>query len=302
MKRLHLMLPSRERAGLDATADQWLLRGDPLDEAAPGHAAMLAELFKWPGASLPAAALTRQHACGDAEQFAWLCADPARVEADINGARMMACGNFGLQPDEAEQLAVPLRPLLGDAGAMLELTTPDRWHLRLPAGAHVPAFDAPDAVLGDDLLTHLEGDADMRRWRRLFTEVQTELHQHPVNAARSQRGLPSVNALWFWGGGSLPMWVKSSLQQVFSDDPLTAALASRADATCHALEAFDEQADRLGEETLLDLGQHALEPDAWQSLLGLLRRRCVDELLLMFADGERHRLRRGHRWRFWRRA
>lgn len=302
MKRLHVILPTSERASLDASVRKHLARGDQGQARAPGMLPMLNELFTWPGKSLAAGALTRQAAAGDAEHEVWLCADPARVEADINGARMMACGNLGLNADEAEQLAAPLRPILGDAGALLELTTPDHWHLRLPAGTPVPGFAAPDRVLGESLLFHLEGDGEKRRWRRLFTEVQTELHRHPVNAARQERGLAPVNALWFWGGGALPAWMRSPLQQVFTDDALLRALAQRAGVQVSALAAFDPRNGKMDDRTLLDLGQHSIDADAWHELLGLLRHGQVDELALLFADGQRLQLKRRHRWRFWRRG
>lgn len=40
------------------------------------------------------------------------------------------------------------------------------------------------------------------RVRRLMTELQMLLHDHPVNAARAARGVPAANALWLWGGAT----------------------------------------------------------------------------------------------------
>src|SRR5690606_33262738 len=40
-------------------------------------------------------------------------------------------------------------------------------------------------------------------WRRVLNEVQITLHEHPVNLARTARGLPAVNSLWPWGEGRL---------------------------------------------------------------------------------------------------
>lgn len=301
MSTLHVMLPSHERAGLDAGARRALARADREPDAAPGLLPMLAALFQWPGRQLPAAALMRQHAVGDAGQDAWLCAEPSWAEADINGARLMACGGLELDADEAGALAAALRPLLGDAGALLELTTPSRWHLRLPQGARLPDFQPPDRVLGDDLLPHLDGDGALRRWRRLFNEIQTELHAHPVNARRRAAGKPPVNAVWFWGGGALPGWVRTGLGAVFSDDPLATALAAQAGIAARPLADFDRAEPATGQAWLLDLGQQALQPDAWAMLLDLLGRGPFVSLELNFACGRRYRLRRWHRWRFWRR-
>ncbi|MGA7297625.1 MAG: phosphoglycerate mutase [Rhodanobacteraceae bacterium] len=301
MRRLHVLLPQRGRASMDADALGRLARADRLVSSDPGHLHLLGDLFDWPGTSLPAGALMREHVAHDAGQEVWLCSDPAWVEADINGARMMACGNLELDQNESEQFAATLRPVLGDMGLMLELTTATRWHVRLPVGAALPPFAAPDQVLGDDLLRHLDGAGEMRRWRALFTTLQTELHQHPASVLRRERGQQPLNALWFWGGGSLPAWVRTGVESVFSDDPLVQAMASRAGAAMAPLARFDEASQTLAGEVLLDLGQHALGSEAWRQLFGMLDQRRVGELRLMFASGERYRLKRSHRWRFWRR-
>ena len=67
------------------------------------------------------------------------------------------------------------------------------------------------------------------------------------------------------------------------------------------LARFDEASQTLAGEVLLDLGQHALGSEAWRQLFGMLDQRRVGELRLMFASGERYRLKRSHSWRFWRR-
>lgn len=301
-RRLHVLLPSRARAGIDPAAAAALVRGDDLPDAARGWLPALRELFRWPGTAFPAAALLREVAGGDAGEGTWICADPAWVEADINGARMMACGSLGLSREDAESLAAVLRPLLGDAGILLEVTSPDRWQARLSPGAPAAAFAGPEDVLGTNLLEWLDGDGEVRRWRRLFTEIQTELHEHPVNRRRRGEGLAPCNALWFWGGGRLPEWVRSDLDLVAGTDPLLQALAARAGVACSDPAEFLRGAGGEVREVLLDLGQASLDAEGWQDLLGLLRGGRTDELRLLFADGARHCLRRAHRWRFWRRA
>ncbi|MDN5924199.1 MAG: phosphoglycerate mutase [Xanthomonadales bacterium] len=299
--QLHVLLPALARDESCAELRHMRVRGDRLADAPPGYLPALTQLFQWPGQSLPSAALTREAACADAGTSVWLSADPAYAQADINGARLMACGQLDMDADEAQALARSLRPLLGDNGMLLELTTPARWHLRLADGAKPPLFDSVEQVLGEDLLTHLpSGDIGLR-WRKLFTDVQVILHQHPVNSARRQCGQAPVNSLWFWGGGQLPAWVKSRVMRVFSADPLTQALAARAGllsqpATLALLAGFDGNG-----ATLLDVDNSEALP-AWSAALETWQRRhrgC--ELFLYFSDGTRYRFVARHRWRCWRR-
>ena len=295
---LHVLLPPFARCGHAPVLRGWLVRGDRLEDAGHGYTQALAEHFRWPSGNLPAGALLRDAACGDAGEDAWLCADPAFVQPDMTGARMLACGTLDLTATEAEALARPLRPLYGDRGFLLELTSPARWHLRLPRDTRPPDFAAPDRVLGDDLLGYLPQGAADAAWRQLFNETQVLLHQHPVNAERRARGQMPVNCLWLWGGGRLPAWVKSDVERLYSRDPLALALARRAQVETGGVEDFDPD-DACG-DVLLDL-EPGLDPLAHGPLLarGLKRHKAMQ---LAFASGERVLVRRWHRWRIWRRA
>lgn len=302
MSSLHLLLPPLARFDEAPALKIWLARGDRLPDAPRGREAQLREVFQVPGASLPVAALLREHLTHDAGADLWLCAAPAYVRVEANGARLLACGDdLQLTSEEAESLVQPLRPLFGDAGMPLELTTPSHWALRLPQGAQLPAFVAREEALGANLLEQLpQGDAG-RRWRALFNEAQIVLHSHPVNIARRERGAMPVNALWFWGAGTLPMWVKASLNSVVSDDALARAVAQRAGVKISPLtpDALDEIP--RGWQILLDLAAlgAAQITFAWLPLIErALRRGAV--LQPAFASGERFFIKRWHRWRVWR--
>lgn len=305
MSCLHLLLPPLARFGDASLLKRWLARGDRLPDAPRGRVVALREAFQLPGASLPVAALLREHLIHDAGENLWLCADPAYVRVEANGARLLACGNeLQLTREEAESLAQSLRPLFGDAGAPLEITAPGTWALRLSAGAQLPAFAPLEEALGANLLEHLpQGDAG-RRWRALFNEAQVTLHAHPVNAARRERGLMPVNALWFWGEGALPMWMKSSLALAISEDPLVRALASRAGVPVAALapDALDQV--QRGAEALLDLvSQQASQIESgWIPRLQSMRGRRGQVVRIAFASGERFRIKPWHRFRIWRRG
>lgn len=295
---LELWLPDLPRFEPDHPLRAWLARADRAGEAPRGYLAGLAAYFECVGGFAPAA-LTRELLAGDAADAAWLSADPAWIQPDLNGARLLACGQMQLSMDDALALARPLKPVFGDAGMTLEVSSPDRWHVRLPPDAQLPSFASPEQALGEDLAQHLPEGTEGRRWRAILTEVQVLLHQHPLNARRRELGLPPVNSLWLWGGGSLPVAVRSRLAGCVSDDVLLGALAARAGVAVVPRTAEAIAAARDGWLIdLQDLPVAELASTWWPAL----ERLSGTVLVLSFASGERWLHRPWHRLRFWRGA
>ncbi|WP_266172078.1 phosphoglycerate mutase [Dyella subtropica] len=294
---LELWLPDLPRFDPSHPLRTLLARADRIEDGAKGYLAGLASYFSCAGDFSPAA-LTRELIAGDAADAAWLCADPAWIQPDLNGARLLACGQLQLSAEDAQALARPLKPVFGDAGMILEVTSPDRWHVRLSPNSPVPEFAAPEQALGEDLYQHLPQGVDGRRWRALLTEVQVLLHQHPLNAERRARGLAPVNSLWLWGGGRLPTRVTSGLAAVVGDDVLLSALARRAGVT--ALPRTPASVGQARPGWLIDLQDLPVD-DIAQSWWPLLQPLVAKQpMQLSFASGERWLYRPWHRFRFWR--
>lgn len=286
-----LLLPERRRfAGqpLSPAVARVLGRGDRHPDADAGETAQLQRWFDLLPRVWPAAAITRQRDAGDAAGQAWLRADPAFVRPDMTGARVMVIGELGLAREEADALLAELRPLFGDAGFALSAPDPARWYLSLPAGAALPAYSPPEAVLGDDLFLHLPEGPEGRRWRALLNEAQVLLHNHPVNAARLAAGRLPANSLCFWGAGRLPDRVRGRVAKVASDDAMLASLAALATET-------------TGEGTLLDLRAARDWSQVESRLPEALASAGSGAVQLDFADGAAWTLRTGQRWRLWRR-
>jgi hypothetical protein len=290
-------LPDLARFAPDHPLRALLRKADQQSHGINGYLAGLAERFVVPG-GLPAGALTRELMMGDAADASWLCADPAWVQPDLNGARLLACGQMQLSMEEAQALAKPLKPVFGDAGMILEVSSPDHWHVRMPQGAPVAAFASPEQAMGEDLYEHLPQGADGRRWRVLLNEVQVLLHQHPLNAERKSRGMPPINSLWLWGGGTLPNLVRTSLKGAIADDVLVGALAKRAGvATISRTPQAIESCTSGWLVDLQDLPVEEIATSWWHSVQHLALKQ---PLQLSFASGERWLHRPWHRWRFWR--
>lgn len=305
---LTLLLPARARLAGELHAQRglatWLARGDQTRAEAGEHAQLLRHFQMLPR-GLPTAALTRQLDRGDAQGHTWLRADPAHVRADLGAGRMLACGELGLSQEESDALLRVLKPLFGDEGFPISSGPPSRWYLMLPSQAQLPSFVPPDEVLGDDIFAHLPQGEAGRRWRRLLSEAQVVLHNHPVNAARAARGAPAVNSLWFWGPGTLPdSTAAAGVACVVSDDALLAALAWQAGVACHATSKMSGELLQAGALVDLRALRSVDEFDRrWvDPIRAALGRRKFDAVWLDFADGVQCRWRAAHRWRFWRRV
>lgn len=253
------------------------------------------------------AAFARQAEVGDAAGAAWLRIDPAHVRADINGARLLGVGaRLGVSSDDADALLPALRPLFGDSGFALDAPAPERWYLRLSREATLPHFSDPDAALGEDLFEHQPDGADARRWRALMSEAQIVLHNHTWNAQRAERGLVSINALWPWGGGTLPDRCECAATRVRSDDETLRAFARCAGREATPLPPAFAVEGAAADGLLFDLRRlrdlAALQRDWLQPAFSALRDGALATLDLDAADGIRLRLTPGQRWRVWRRA
>ena len=310
MAVLTLLLPPRKRfegQPLPMKLAQLLGRSDPDAVAPAGRKPQLQRHFDVLPRHCPEAPITRELDAGDTDSTspaaqAWLRADPAFVQVDLNCVRMLACGDIDLSADDCDALLQPLRPLFGDECFPISAPVPQRWYLMLPRDSKPPQCSPPDEVLGDDLHAHMpEGDAG-RRWRRLLNEAQVILHNHPLNAQRIARGLLPVNSLWFWGGGVLPDHVRTDYRDVFSEDALLRGLGKLAGVIVQpAPTRFS--GSPVEQDTLIDLRAlrelAAFERDWLLPAVAVLHK--PDVLKLDFADGARYEISRRQRWRFWRR-
>ena len=300
MSSATLLLPAAVRLigqGIPAKVAKALGKSDQ-SKVGAGERAQLRRHFRIIPGHWPVAALTRSLDGGDASLSSWLRADPAHVAPDINGARLLAYGEaLALAEEDARQLLPALKPLFGDFGCPIDAPDPSRWYLRLPKDARLPEFAEPEAALGDDLSEYLPAGDAGRRWRALLTEAQVILHQHPWNAQRVAQGKPAVNSLWFWGAGVAPDAVSTPHRQVKSRDPLLLALAKAAGIAADDEDAVDVLVDLRHLRSLPALAKDVLPP-----LLDELQRGRLDTLGLDFEDGTLYALRRGQRWRFWRRS
>lgn len=76
------------------------------------------------------------------------------------------------------------------------------WLLRSEAPLQVQTV-TPEFAAANPAEDILPRGRDAGGLRRLMTELQMLLHEHPVNTQRELRGLPALNAIWVHGEGML---------------------------------------------------------------------------------------------------
>jgi len=114
---------------------------------------------------------------------------------------------LGLDEASSRALLEAVRPLFEDDGWQLQWGAPTRWYASHPSLDGLPTASL-DRVVGRNPDLWLSADpqdhAVTRALRRLQSEVQMSLYQHPLNDRREAEGRHTVNSFWVSGCGRLP--------------------------------------------------------------------------------------------------
>jgi len=265
---------------------------------------------------LPVAALTRPVDGADgaqAEPGHWLRADPVHLQADLY--RLILQAAPPLDPDETAQLRTAFNNSFADSGLSLETPTPTRWYLRC---SQAPALrTCPlSMALGQDIAQRLPQGPDAKHWHALLTECQMLLHQLPLNQARENHGLATVNSLWLWGGGTLPGQApQAPYEDIYGNEILLRGLTRWRGAALNPLPAnatewleiatgnslivlvLPSLQQQDGPESLVQL-----EHDWFAPLLRALQRKRIECLQLLPCDGRHFIVQRTRFPAFWRKT
>jgi hypothetical protein len=331
---LHLVIPALlgPLPGMDQPGFAWprasqtgLLLSRANTEAVAGATLeeLLTALFGRDGRKappLPIAPLTYLADAGRRPTGWCMRADPVHLRADQGRLLLFGGEVLSLEGTEAQALASAINGHFRDQRWRLEAPVPQRWYLSLPAPARIATVPLA-RVSGRSIEGSLPRGAEGPAWHTILNEVQMLLHDHPVNAARERADRPTVNSVWFWGGGGLPDAFVADWSQVWSDHPLVIGLSRLAGLSCdpipgtarplagsippgQSLAVLDrlEVAVRYGDETAWRQGIAALESDWIAPLLGALRARWLSSITLYPLNGMKYTLARGPLRRFWRRS
>jgi hypothetical protein len=150
--------------------------------------------------SAPVAALSIDGSWSSCEFSDWLHAEPVHLSAGMSEVSLVPLQpSFQLTEQERDALTPAIRAHVVDEGFELRANGKG-WLIgsQHPLKVSTVCIDYAMRNEWGDVLPR--GD-DAGRARRLMTELQMLLHEHPVNEARVARGIPVVNSLWLWGNG-----------------------------------------------------------------------------------------------------
>ncbi len=174
--------------------DEWSLT--------PPHERVVAAAQGWQGADgrWPFAAQAAAADGVDVRGLAWGQITPAHWH--LGTEQISLIDPVSLMLDEAQSRAFfeAVAPLFTSEGYTLAWGAPLRWYAAHESFATL-ATASLDRVVGRNVDRWLGSDPAVRRIRRLQSEVQMQLHNHPLNADREQRGLLPVNSFWISGCG-----------------------------------------------------------------------------------------------------
>jgi hypothetical protein len=251
-------------------------------------------------AAVPPVAAAALQAVAPATPPAWVCvASPLHLVAGMSNVTLSAEGLLNLDEAEAQQLAMDHRHVFSGSGSSLVVGRNGLLLSVFDRSLDVKLSD-PEQVLGHDVYEYQPTGADAAQMRASMSEIEMWLHEHAVNRARSARGLPAVTGLWLWGGGPILSAPPAVRGWTVGHDPLFEVLGNVTEFPSADLVGSGAgivvTAERPGSAGWPAFEARWLGPAAEALSAGV-----IDSIELS-AGERRFRLRKGMRWRVWRRA
>ncbi len=164
-------------------------------------------------------------AAGGKSDGAVFLATPVHCVADMNNVRLPLDGMLTLSAAEASELCADFNRTWADGGVRLVAGGAGDLFCLFDGVIAVDTVD-PEDMLGRSIVDKLPTGPDASRLRRLMTEIEMWLFEHPVNRARQAAAAPTATALWLWGGGRALDSLPPVEGWTAGDDPMFKAWAA----------------------------------------------------------------------------
>lgn len=179
-----------------------------------------ADFFQVRDTHIPWAALIKNGQPGEY----WFRADPVSLQQEMTNIYMLGNDNLTLSKDEAKAIIQALSPLMKKIVSEVEVIGQNGWYMQLQKASNFHSTPL-NLMIGKSIISHLPDGSDKKFWQQLLTEMQMVLYDHPINTERSEQGKATVDSLWLWGAGCLPINCDADWDLVVTDSEMIAALA-----------------------------------------------------------------------------
>ncbi len=150
---------------------------------------------------LPHAALAWQQSGNQSGSAYWLYASPVHLVLQRDSFSLAAPAPLPLEAIEVDALTQSLNTHFALDG-MQFFWHQQQWFLRLDQNPDIETVH-PQRAINQDINAFLPTGQGASAWARVQNELQMLLFAHPVNLARENQRLQTVNSIWFYGGGQL---------------------------------------------------------------------------------------------------
>jgi hypothetical protein len=276
--------------------ERMLARATQIDTRDMG--ACLAPLFDLAAGDIHPGPFMRLGDGSQSDDGYWLRAEPVHLAPDRDQLVLMPPTVLGVTPEERKALAAAFDVTYVPDGWHLEFSMAGRGYLRAPKALAAVTHD-PEAFVGGPVLEAMPSGADGKLLKQIMNETQMLFHTHPVNTAREEQSQPTINSLWFWGGGRLPIATSKARLRIVTDLPLMRGLAVWVGQSVVAPSTAADviAGDLIGVEAD-DIG--ALERDWFGPLLKMVKGGALGDLHIHLEGLGDFRLSPGTARRFWR--
>ncbi|HYL17427.1 MAG TPA: hypothetical protein VEV20_02015 [Burkholderiales bacterium] len=250
---------------------------------------------------------------GDPARRYWLRADPIHLRAERDVLVLVDVLHIGLDRQSADKFIATLNAHFESDDLVFHAPVAERWYVGLPDAPGIATHPLSVAA-GRSVSPLLPSGTDALAWHRRFNEIQMLFHEHPVNMERETAGQPTINSVWFWGGGTLSS-VDRAFAGVSAENPLARGLATAARIPWASLPGdgteWLSQTDDGAHVVMLDTqttGEAALpfyEERWFLPLLQALKERRLATVRLLAMSGDdllRYDVAARDLWKFWRRT
>lgn len=249
-----------------------------------------------------------------------LRADPVHLAVQQNSMSVLPGQALEIQEQEVQAILTSLNALLSDEQLTLVAPHRERWYLQ-PTAIVSSQFLALPLAFGRPLPPQTISGENAKFWKRLQSEIQMTLHEHPVNESRQARGLLPINHLWIWGNDPLTGTPKAPALQLWGKHEVLRGLAELTQTTTQAppltFERWQQKAAKQEAQlVILDSLAAPAHHDNLGEWVNSLAQLCKDwiepalnaglEELVIEAiepdNGCRYRLTPWSTWQFWKKT